>query len=131
MESAQQAVALGAKFRHAVSSESCGYSILSLKSTGEPLTRCMNSCWVDKHLDTHHLPDDSVSERVSLSPLLMLNSFTALMYLCKDPKIDEATQEPENCRDMTAWGERHVFLMFHLQMKKYFQSETEADSVHC
>ncbi|XP_041647615.1 TM2 domain-containing protein 1 [Cheilinus undulatus] len=26
-------------------------------------------------------------------------------YLCKDPKIDEATQEPENCRDMTAWVE--------------------------
>uniref|UniRef100_A0A3B5A2L4 Uncharacterized protein n=1 Tax=Stegastes partitus TaxID=144197 RepID=A0A3B5A2L4_9TELE len=33
-------------------------------------------------------------------------------YLCKDPKIDEATQEPENCRDTTAWGESgrtHVF----------------------
>ncbi|XP_028428591.1 TM2 domain-containing protein 1 [Perca flavescens] len=26
-------------------------------------------------------------------------------YLCKDPKIDDATQEPENCRDTTAWGE--------------------------
>ncbi|XP_067452154.1 TM2 domain-containing protein 1 [Thunnus thynnus] len=26
-------------------------------------------------------------------------------YLCKRPKIDEATQEPENCRDMTAWVE--------------------------
>lgn len=26
-------------------------------------------------------------------------------YLCNDPKIDEATQEPENCRDMTAWVE--------------------------
>ncbi|XP_042371884.1 TM2 domain-containing protein 1-like [Plectropomus leopardus] len=26
-------------------------------------------------------------------------------YLCKEPTIDEATQEPENCRDMTAWGE--------------------------
>ncbi|KAM3875708.1 TM2 domain-containing protein 1 [Diretmus argenteus] len=26
-------------------------------------------------------------------------------YLCKDPKIDEATQEPENCRGMTAWVE--------------------------
>ncbi|XP_027146408.1 TM2 domain-containing protein 1 [Larimichthys crocea] len=26
-------------------------------------------------------------------------------YLCKDPKIDEATQEPENCRDATAWVE--------------------------
>ncbi|KAM7012263.1 TM2 domain-containing protein 1 [Tautogolabrus adspersus] len=26
-------------------------------------------------------------------------------YLCKDPKIDEATQEPENCRDTTAWVE--------------------------
>ncbi|XP_076577540.1 TM2 domain-containing protein 1 [Chaetodon auriga] len=26
-------------------------------------------------------------------------------YLCRDPKIDEATQEPENCRDMTAWVE--------------------------
>ncbi|XP_026179610.1 TM2 domain-containing protein 1 isoform X2 [Mastacembelus armatus] len=26
-------------------------------------------------------------------------------YLCKDPKIDEATQEPENCRDSMAWVE--------------------------
>ncbi|XP_033996900.1 TM2 domain-containing protein 1 isoform X2 [Trematomus bernacchii] len=26
-------------------------------------------------------------------------------YLCKDPKIDESTQEPENCRDVTAWVE--------------------------
>uniref|UniRef100_A0A1A8PLQ8 TM2 domain containing 1 n=4 Tax=Nothobranchius TaxID=28779 RepID=A0A1A8PLQ8_9TELE len=26
-------------------------------------------------------------------------------YLCKDPKIDEVTQEPENCRDATAWVE--------------------------
>uniref|UniRef100_A0A3Q1BCU4 Uncharacterized protein n=1 Tax=Amphiprion ocellaris TaxID=80972 RepID=A0A3Q1BCU4_AMPOC len=26
-------------------------------------------------------------------------------YFCKDPKIDEATQEPENCRDTTAWVE--------------------------
>ncbi|XP_060889998.1 TM2 domain-containing protein 1-like [Labrus mixtus] len=26
-------------------------------------------------------------------------------YLCKDPKIDESTQEPENCRDTTAWVE--------------------------
>ncbi|XP_071059061.1 TM2 domain-containing protein 1 isoform X1 [Pseudochaenichthys georgianus] len=34
-----------------------------------------------------------------------LESFTLLMYLCKDPKIDESTQEPENCRDVTAWVE--------------------------
>ncbi|XP_054646884.1 TM2 domain-containing protein 1 [Dunckerocampus dactyliophorus] len=26
-------------------------------------------------------------------------------YLCNDPKIDENTQEPENCRDTTAWVE--------------------------
>ncbi|CAK6980473.1 TM2 domain-containing protein 1 [Scomber scombrus] len=26
-------------------------------------------------------------------------------FLCKDPKIDEATQEPENCRVTTAWVE--------------------------
>ncbi|XP_063748309.1 TM2 domain-containing protein 1 [Eleginops maclovinus] len=26
-------------------------------------------------------------------------------YLCKDPKIDESTQEPENCRDTSAWVE--------------------------
>ncbi|XP_072244966.1 TM2 domain-containing protein 1 [Leuresthes tenuis] len=26
-------------------------------------------------------------------------------YLCKDPKIDESTQEPENCREMRAWVE--------------------------
>uniref|UniRef100_A0A3Q1HPQ7 TM2 domain-containing protein n=2 Tax=Anabas testudineus TaxID=64144 RepID=A0A3Q1HPQ7_ANATE len=34
-----------------------------------------------------------------------LDSFTRLMYLCKDPKIDEATQEPDNCRDKIAWVE--------------------------
>lgn len=27
------------------------------------------------------------------------------MYLCKEPKIDEATQEPQNCRHTTAWVE--------------------------
>ncbi|XP_034559222.1 TM2 domain-containing protein 1 [Notolabrus celidotus] len=26
-------------------------------------------------------------------------------YLCKDPKIDESTQEPENCKGITAWVE--------------------------
>uniref|UniRef100_UPI003AB04352 TM2 domain-containing protein 1-like n=1 Tax=Centroberyx gerrardi TaxID=166262 RepID=UPI003AB04352 len=26
-------------------------------------------------------------------------------YLCKDPTIDEATQEPESCRETTAWVE--------------------------
>ncbi|XP_013856353.1 TM2 domain-containing protein 1 [Austrofundulus limnaeus] len=26
-------------------------------------------------------------------------------YLCKDPKIDDVTQEPETCRDSTAWVE--------------------------
>ncbi|KAM9762640.1 TM2 domain-containing protein 1 isoform 2-T4 [Menidia menidia] len=26
-------------------------------------------------------------------------------YLCKDPKISDATQEPESCRDMRAWVE--------------------------
>ncbi|XP_024909959.1 TM2 domain-containing protein 1 [Cynoglossus semilaevis] len=26
-------------------------------------------------------------------------------YLCNEPKIDEATQEPENCKDTTAWVE--------------------------
>nr|XP_057928159.1 TM2 domain-containing protein 1 isoform X1 [Doryrhamphus excisus] len=26
-------------------------------------------------------------------------------YLCNEPKIDENTQEPENCRDTTAWVE--------------------------
>uniref|UniRef100_A0AAX7TDE4 TM2 domain-containing protein n=1 Tax=Astatotilapia calliptera TaxID=8154 RepID=A0AAX7TDE4_ASTCA len=34
-----------------------------------------------------------------------LPSFTLLTYKCNDPKIDESTQEPENCRDMTAWVE--------------------------
>lgn len=33
------------------------------------------------------------------------NSLTLLMYLCNEPKIDEATQEPENCKDTTAWGQ--------------------------
>ncbi|TWW58392.1 TM2 domain-containing protein 1 [Takifugu flavidus] len=32
-------------------------------------------------------------------------SFTLSRYLCNDPRIDEATQEPENCRDMLAWVE--------------------------
>lgn len=26
-------------------------------------------------------------------------------YLCKDPKIDDVTQEPENCKDSVAWVE--------------------------
>ncbi|KAG1945771.1 TM2 domain-containing protein [Pimephales promelas] len=26
-------------------------------------------------------------------------------YLCKEPKIDDATQEPENCKDRLAWVE--------------------------
>ncbi|KAG7513971.1 hypothetical protein JOB18_021630 [Solea senegalensis] len=34
-----------------------------------------------------------------------VDSLTQLMYLCNEPKIDEATQEPENCRDTTAWVE--------------------------
>lgn len=36
---------------------------------------------------------------------MSLFSWTVGTYLCNDPKIDEATQEPENCRDMTAWVE--------------------------
>ncbi|CAM4656972.1 unnamed protein product [Leuciscus chuanchicus] len=28
-----------------------------------------------------------------------------LRYLCKEPKIDDATQEPENCKDRLAWVE--------------------------
>lgn len=43
-----------------------------------------------------------------------LPSFTLLTYKCNDPKIDESTQEPENCRDMTAWGESHFRLDFFL-----------------
>uniref|UniRef100_A0A8C2ITN2 TM2 domain containing 1 n=1 Tax=Cyprinus carpio TaxID=7962 RepID=A0A8C2ITN2_CYPCA len=31
-------------------------------------------------------------------------SLTVLMYVCKEPKIDDATQEPENCKDRLAWG---------------------------
>uniref|UniRef100_A0A8C1V3P5 TM2 domain containing 1 n=1 Tax=Cyprinus carpio TaxID=7962 RepID=A0A8C1V3P5_CYPCA len=27
-----------------------------------------------------------------------------LGYVCKEPKIDDATQEPENCKDRLAWG---------------------------
>lgn len=44
-------------------------------------------------------------------------SFTLLMYLCNEPRIDEATQEPENCKDMIAWGEirrLHLRLLDHL-----------------
>nr|XP_046157952.1 TM2 domain-containing protein 1-like [Oncorhynchus gorbuscha] len=26
-------------------------------------------------------------------------------YICKEPRIDDATQEPENCKDMIAWVE--------------------------
>lgn len=26
-------------------------------------------------------------------------------YLCKSPRIDDATQEPENCKDLVAWVE--------------------------
>ncbi|KAK9967608.1 hypothetical protein ABG768_001994 [Culter alburnus] len=28
-----------------------------------------------------------------------------IAYLCKEPKIDDATQEPENCKDRLAWVE--------------------------
>ncbi|TRY98742.1 hypothetical protein DNTS_024108 [Danionella cerebrum] len=28
-----------------------------------------------------------------------------LMYLCKDPRIEDATQEPEHCKDREAWVE--------------------------
>lgn len=43
--------------------------------------------------------------KTSSAPVLgLLHSH--LRYLCNDPKIDEATQEPKNCRDTTAWGER-------------------------
>ncbi|KAJ8278748.1 hypothetical protein COCON_G00058140 [Conger conger] len=30
---------------------------------------------------------------------------TVATYLCKDAKIDDATQEPENCKDSVAWVE--------------------------
>ncbi|XP_029562357.1 TM2 domain-containing protein 1 isoform X2 [Salmo trutta] len=29
----------------------------------------------------------------------------AIQYLCKEPRIDDATQEPANCKDMIAWVE--------------------------
>ncbi|MCI4383463.1 hypothetical protein PGIGA_G00026790 [Pangasianodon gigas] len=32
-------------------------------------------------------------------------SLTLSKYLCKSPKIDDATQEPENCKDLVAWVE--------------------------
>lgn len=58
-----------------------------------------------------------------------LPSFTLLTYKCNDPKIDESTQEPENCRDMTAWGESHFRLDFFLfvggGLKKQADSKTE------
>uniref|UniRef100_A0A3P9K7S4 TM2 domain containing 1 n=1 Tax=Oryzias latipes TaxID=8090 RepID=A0A3P9K7S4_ORYLA len=34
--------------------------------------------------------------------LFTSETLTLLTYLCKDPKIDDATQEPENCRNMQA-----------------------------
>lgn len=46
-----------------------------------------------------------------------LDSFTLLMYLCKDPKIDEATQEPENCRDKIALGECDTSSLHNVQAK--------------
>uniref|UniRef100_A0A3P9LTP7 TM2 domain containing 1 n=1 Tax=Oryzias latipes TaxID=8090 RepID=A0A3P9LTP7_ORYLA len=42
-------------------------------------------------------------ELVLCSSLLFTSeTLTLLTYLCKDPKIDDATQEPENCRNMQA-----------------------------
>ncbi|XP_029356212.1 TM2 domain-containing protein 1 isoform X1 [Echeneis naucrates] len=44
-------------------------------------------------------------EAMSCESLRLGQFLYSLMYLCNDPKIDEATQEPENCRDTTAWVE--------------------------
>lgn len=55
----------------------------------------------------------TLQQLLSVCPVVLMlggsaagsDSFTLLMYLCKDPKINEATQEPETCSGMTAWGE--------------------------
>ncbi|XP_069578498.1 TM2 domain-containing protein 1-like [Brachyistius frenatus] len=51
-------------------------------------------CCVSSHLKAVLAEDSEICENLRLG-----------QYLCKDPKIDEATQEPENCRDTTAWVE--------------------------
>ncbi|XP_068599901.1 TM2 domain-containing protein 1 [Brachionichthys hirsutus] len=35
--------------------------------------------------------------------VMSCSNLTLGQYLCQNPKIDEATQEPENCSHMTAW----------------------------
>lgn len=54
-----------------------------------------------------------LQQLLSVCPVVLMSggsaagsdSFTLLMYLCKDPKISEETQEPETCSGTTAWGE--------------------------
>ncbi|XP_068175960.1 TM2 domain-containing protein 1 [Antennarius striatus] len=37
--------------------------------------------------------------------VLSCSNLTLGQYLCKDPRIDDVTQEPENCSQMRAWVE--------------------------
>lgn len=39
-------------------------------------------------------------------------SLTVFRYVCKEPKIDDATQEPENCKDRLAWGGSAIYICF-------------------
>ena len=45
-------------------------------------------------------------------------------YICRDPKINDATQEPVNCTNYTAYGKtsRNMFF-FKLFLKHYFIDE--------
>ncbi|KAM6921183.1 TM2 domain-containing protein 1 [Xenentodon cancila] len=74
---------------------------------GFVLAEDVDSC---EHLRLGQYP--STHQRSATCPVLALSScsghsdsLTLLTYLCRDPKIDEFTQEPENCRDTTAWVE--------------------------
>uniref|UniRef100_A0A8C2PUI9 TM2 domain containing 1 n=1 Tax=Cyprinus carpio TaxID=7962 RepID=A0A8C2PUI9_CYPCA len=48
-------------------------------------------------------------------------SLTVLMYVCKEPKIDDATQEPENCKDRLAWGGSALILQTETSRFKFYE----------
>ncbi|KAI4899060.1 hypothetical protein NFI96_031202, partial [Prochilodus magdalenae] len=48
-----------------------------------------------------------------------------IKYLCQSPKINDATQEPENCKDLVAWVEITAWA------QKQFQKRSSVNTVCC
>lgn len=47
-------------------------------------------------------------------------SLTFLKYICKDPKINDATQEPVNCTNYTAHGKTSRNVSLKINFKTLF-----------